>query len=382
MLKGICTIFLFLAIFVYGYVDAQDRAPWPDITLEPFVEGLSRPTSIQNAGDDTGRIFITEQEGTIRVVRGSSLMKEPFLNITDKVGCCGERGLFSITFPPGPGKKGLFYVSYTDRNGMSVISRYVVSPNGEVAVPGSEMIILTVDQPYANHNGGQIAFGPDGFLYIGFGDGGSAGDPHENGQNKKSLLGKILRLDVSSPDVPYRVPQHNPFVGNKHYREEIWALGLRNPWRFSFDRKTGDLYIADVGQNKYEEINFQSGSDHGGENYGWNIMEALHCFRSSKCSTAGLTGPVTEYDHSEGCSVTGGAVYRGSGSPSMAGFYYFGDYCSGRIWGLRKRGSKWKKRLLLDSDIAISTFGEDEDGEIYVADYRQGVIYRVVEKKK
>jgi len=242
MLRGICTIILFLAIFVYGYVDAQDHAPWPDITLEPFVEGLSRPTSIQNASDGTGRIFITEQEGTIRVVRGSSLLKKPFLNITDKVGCCGERGLFSIAFPPGPGKKGLFYVSYTDRNGMSVISRYLVSPNGEAAVPGSEMIILTVDQPYANHNGGQITFGPDGFLYVGFGDGGSSGDPHENGQNKKSLLGKILRLDVSSPDVPYSVPPDNPFVGDKRYREEIWALGLRNPWR-SLYRRCGTKQI-------------------------------------------------------------------------------------------------------------------------------------------
>lgn len=382
MMKQSFSVLFFFSLLFHGYIHAQEKNVWPDIALEPVVKGLTRPTFIHHAGDGTGSIFITEQKGTIRIARGGTLIDKPFLDITGKVGCCGERGLLSIAFPPGSGTKGFFFVSYTDKKGRSVISRFMMSDDGTASLPESESVLLTLDQPFSNHNGGQIAFGPEGFLYIGFGDGGSAGDPLGSGQDRKSLLGKILRVDVLSPNVPYRVPPDNPFIKDSDYRKEIWAFGLRNPWRFSFDRKNGDLYIADVGQNDYEEIDYQPGSDRGGGNYGWNIMEASHCFRSAGCSREGLTNPIAEYDHSEGCSVTGGYVYRGKRYSALQGFYFFGDYCSGRIWGIIKEGSSWEKRLLLDSDLAISTFGEDEDGEIYVADYRGGTIYRLVDKRK
>ncbi|HSB34545.1 MAG TPA: PQQ-dependent sugar dehydrogenase, partial [Nitrospirota bacterium] len=295
------------------------------------------------------------------------------------VSCCGEQGLLGLAFPPGFAAKKYFYINYTDTAGNTVIARYHVSPSDpDAALRDSAEVILTVDQPFANHNGGRLAFGPDGFLYIGLGDGGSERDPLGNAQNSRALLGKMLRVDVEGAVVPYGIPAGNPFAGNVDFRQEIWATGLRNPWRYSFDALTGDLYIADVGENLREEVNFQPASGRGGENYGWNIMEGLSCFGTGTCSQTGLTLPIADYDHGLGCSVIGGHVYRGAQFPSLRGFYLYGDLCSGRIWGLRKAGDLWENVLLLDSDIAITTFGLDEAGELYVTDYAGGGIYRVI----
>jgi glucose/arabinose dehydrogenase len=282
-----------------------------------------------------------------------------------------------VVFPKDYAKKRHFYVNYTDRKGDTVVARYRLTPDADQADPKSEEVILFIEQPFANHNGGQLAFGPDGYLYIGMGDGGAVGDPFNNGQKPGALLGKLLRIDVESGVKPYSIPPRNPFIGKKEFRSEIWAFGLRNPWRFSFDRKTGDLYIADVGQNKYEEIDFQPASSAGGENYGWNIMEGTHCYRSGNCDTAGLMMPAAEYDHSKGCSITGGMVYRGKEFPGLQGIYFYSDYCSGRIWGLGKSNDAWQNRELLKSGAAVSTFGEDEQGNLYVADYSAGVLYKI-----
>ena len=357
--------------------EAMTSLVWPDISLKLDFIGLRQPTHITHAGDGSNRLFITEQRGRILLIRGSQISKKPFLDITDRVSCCGECGLLSVVFPPGYAGKKFFYVNYTDRSGDTVVARFRVTHDPDIADPGSEEILLTVEQPYANHNGGQLAFGPDGYLYIGMGDGGSAGDPHKHAQNPSSLLGKMLRIDVESGEKPYVVPVDNPFVNNKTFRSEIWATGLRNPWRFSFDRKTGDLYIADVGQDKYEEIDFEPKGGKGGRNYGWNVMEGLHCFASQNCDRKGLALPVAEYDHDSGCSVTGGMVYRGSKFPQLQGIYFCGDFCSGRIWGLRQPEAEWQQKMLKESGLSISTFGEDEAGEVYVADYGKGNIYRI-----
>ncbi len=263
----------------------------------------------------------------------------------------------------------------TKGTGDTYVSRFMTSKDGNRADPDSEEVLLTIRQPYSNHNGGQLAFGPDGYLYIGNGDGGSGGDPQNNGQSLKTFLGKILRIDPESRTKGYAIPKGNPF-GN-----EIWAYGMRNPWRFSFDGRTGDLYIADVGQNEWEEIDFQPAKSRGGENYGWNVMEGSHCFRTKQCDTKGLVLPVAEYPTTRpDCSITGGYVYRGKEFPKLAGIYLYGDFCSGRIRGLRKNGDRWETTILLEQKISISTFGEDEAGNIYVADYDTGDIYKVVEK--
>lgn len=356
---------------------APTNASWPEISLSLKATGFNRPTHIANAGDGSNRLFVVEQQGRIIILKDNAPLNVPFLDIVSRVSCCGERGLLSVAFPPGYAAKRYFYVNYTDVKGDTVVARYHLSANPDVADPGSEEILLTVKQPFANHNGGQLAFGPDGYLYIGMGDGGSAGDPFENGQNPGTLLGKILRIDAESRRSPYVIPSDNPYLKNMNYRPEIWALGLRNPWRFSFDRKTGDLYIADVGQDLYEEVDFQSVSSGGGENYGWNIMEGAHCFKSDPCDKTGLVVPVAEYDHSKGCSVTGGMVYRGQEFATMLGIYFYGDYCSGRIWGMRRSGTAWTTTELMNSGHSISTFGEDEYGAIYIADYGTGRIYKI-----
>lgn len=308
-------------------------------------------------------------------MKNGAVLAVPFLNITGKVQSRGgEQGLFSIAFPPGYATKSYFYVNYTDRSGVgnTAVARYPLSQNPDVANAAGEAVLLSVTQPFTNHNGGQLAFGPDGFLYVGMGDGGSSGDPMRNGQTVTALLGKLLRIDVESGVVPYAVPIGNPFA------TEVWAYGLRNPWRFSFDRATGDLYIADVGQNQYEEVNVQPATSKGGENYGWNIMEGLHCFADAGCSQAGLTLPVAEYDHSNGdCSITGGFVYRGLQFPTLQGIYFYGDLCSGRIWGLRRSDTGWESSILLESQLQISSFGEDEAGNVYVADFGTGDLYRL-----
>lgn len=335
-------------------------APGQDLRLEKVISGLRYPTDIQAAGDGSGRLFLVEQEGVIRVWQDGALLPTPFLDIRNRVASGGERGLLGLAFPPDYAARRSFYVNYTDLAGDTVVARYRVSAGPNVAEAGSEEILLHIDQPFANHNGGQLRFGPDGYLYVGMGDGGSANDPMNNAQNRQSLLGKMLRFN----------PEASPV------RPEIWALGLRNPWRFSFDRATGDLWIADVGQNRAEEVNFQPASSAGGENYGWALMEGLRCLRAG-CNTAGLTLPVVEYERADGCSVTGGHVYRGRRWGSLRGTYVYGDYCSGKIWGIRREGAGWVNRLLLDSELAISAFGEDEQGELYAADHLRGDIYRL-----
>lgn len=347
-----------------------------EIQTVPVASGITPPTDIQHAGDGSGRLFFVEQNGLIRIFRDGSVAAEPFLDIRAKTHAEGERGLLGLAFPPGFAQKQRFYVDYTDLNGDTVIAQYRVSSNPNVAGATSETVLLHIGQPFANHNGGQLRFGPDGNLYIGMGDGGSAGDPLHNGQNLGTLLGKLLRIDVESDPGRVRIPPDNPFVNTPGARAEIWAFGLRNPWRFTFDRATSDLWIADVGQDTYEEVNFQAASSRGGENYGWNMMEGAHCF-SAGCNTQGFTLPVAEYSHADGCSVTGGFVYRGRVSPGLRGIYIYGDYCSGRIWGVERRGTEWANRLLLSSGFNITTFGEDEAGEVYVANAANGTIHRI-----
>jgi glucose/arabinose dehydrogenase len=355
----------------------------PDISLVLTAGGFSQPLGIAHAGDGSGRLFIVEQGGMVRIIRNGTVVATPFLNVSSLLkSIAGEQGLLGIAFPRGygPGKNYL-YTNYTGTQGVgdTVIARFQTTIDPDVADPASGQTLLTVVQPFANHNGGQLAFGPDGYLYIGMGDGGSGGDPFNNARNPLSLLGKLLRIDVQSQPIGYLIPSTNPFAGNASYRPEIWALGLRNPWRFSFDRGTGDLFIADVGQNNYEEVNVQSIASAGGENYGWNIMEGLHCYNAATCDRTGLTLPVTEYDHSRGnCSITGGFVYRGREYPALQGVYLFGDYCSGSIWGMKRVETAVQIRVLLESGLLISTFGEDEAGNLYVADHRGGNIYKIV----
>jgi uncharacterized protein (TIGR03437 family) len=346
------------------------------IRTVPVASGISAPTDIQHAGDGSGRLFLVQQDGLIRILRGGTVAADPFLDIRSKTRAQGERGLLGLAFPPGYAAKGRFYVNYTDLNGHTVIAQYRVSSNPDRADASSEIVLLRIEQPYSNHNGGQLRFGPDGYLYIGMGDGGSAGDPQNHAQNMRSLLGKMLRVDVETEPGRVLIPADNPFRGDAQARPEIWASGLRNPWRFSFDRATGDLWIADVGQNLLEEIDWQPASSRGGENYGWNWMEGSRCFRAG-CDPAGLTLPVFEYGRSDGCSVTGGHVYRGRQSPGLRGLYIYGDYCSGRIWGLERTGNGWSNRLLLASGFAITTFGEDEAGEVYAANANNGSIHRI-----
>jgi glucose/arabinose dehydrogenase len=326
-------------------------------------------------------MFVVEKVGRIQMIEDGQVQSIPFLDITDRVGSsANEQGLLSVAFPADFETSGLFYVNYTDRRGDTIVARYRLRegdpPQGD---PTSEQKIVEIAQPAGNHNGGQIQFGPDGYLYIGTGDGGRSGDPWGNAQNPNVLLGKMLRLDVTGADT-YRVPDDNPFVGWSDVRPEIWALGLRNPWRFSFDRETGDLYIADVGQNIYEEVDFQPAHSKGGENYGWDLMEGNHCFgQPSGCDSNGLIPATVEYDHGLGCSITGGYVYRGTLYSQLTGVYFYGDFCSGRIWGLRREPSgEWRDALLLDTEASISSFGQDARGELYLLDYRDGTIYHLV----
>ena len=355
----------------------------PTLALGTPVRGFSSPVGVAHAGDGSNRIFVVEQGGRIRVVKSGVLQPASFLDISTRISAGGERGLLGLAFPPDYARKGYFYVDYTNPAGDTVISRFRRSAsNADAADPASEQILLTIAQPFANHNGGQLAFGPsDRMLYVGMGDGGSGGDPGNRAQNPAELLGKILRLDTETGrPFTYTSPASNPFVTTAGFRPEIWALGVRNPWRFSFDRSTFDLFIADVGQGSWEEIDFQHASSRGGENYGWRIMEGTHCFNPNPCSTAGLTPPVVEYNHAAGdCSVTGGYVYRAATYPRMQGLYFYGDFCSGRIWSLKLSAGAWQSALLLDTAIQISAFGEDEAGNLYVASYGSGEIFPVVD---
>jgi glucose/arabinose dehydrogenase len=408
MMKNILILMLLTGlIFPVGdspQATQPNLAPWPTISTSLVVGGLNNPVHITHGGDGSGRLFVVEQPGRIKILRNGEL-QSTFLDITDRVRSSGnEEGLLSLAFPPDYDSfHPYFYVYYTQLDGDNVVSRFSTSGDPNLADPASEEHILVLSHPtYSNHNGGQLAFGPDGYLYIGTGDGGGGGDPQGNAQDPGSLLGKLLRIDVgkgelltptgdfklylplifnqgNTPSPNYRIPADNPFVGIAGYQAEIWALGLRNPWRFSFDRQTGDLYIGDVGQNTSEEVDFQSSSSPGGENYGWNIMEGLECYQGNTCDQTSLVLPVFTYPTmSPDCAVTGGYVYRGNDFPSLQGIYFLGDYCSGRIWGLQKTGENWGNSTLLDTGFRISSFGEDEGGELYLADRGNGSIYQVI----
>lgn len=349
--------------------------------LELIAEGFTQPLYVTGAGDGSGRLFVVEQPGTIWIVRNGQRLERPFLDIVDQVGSqANEQGLLSIAFSPDYARDGLFFINYTDLDGNTVVARYQVTDDPDRANVNSARTILTIEQPAANHNGGLLKFGPDGYLYVGTGDGGRAGDPWNNAQSRTVLLGKLLRIDVMNVvgDQPYAIPADNPFVGEPNMRPEIWAWGLRNPWRFAFDRETGDLYIADVGQNRYEEVHFQPADSAGGENYGWNIMEGATCYNADECDQTGLEKPIVVYSHALGCSITGGYVYRGRQFPQLDGIYFYGDYCSGRIWGLRQIDQQWDNAEVLQTDLRLTSFGEDDVGEIYLTDHNGGVYQLVV----
>jgi glucose/arabinose dehydrogenase len=348
------------------------------VSLIHIASGFDKPLHLMHAGDGSKRLFIVEQAGRIIVLKGGE--RRIFLDIRDQVSAGGEKGLLSVAFHPLFAQNGRFFVNYTAGGllGLRTVVSEFHALNKDIADAASERVILTVAQPYPNHNGGQIAFGPDGYLYIGMGDGGWANDPKGHGQNPGTLLGSILRIDVDGryAGTSYRVPADNPFVGRKGMRPEIWAYGLRNPWRFSFDVETGRWFAGDVGQDRREEIDLIE----KGRNYGWNIMEGFICTPgvNPECESTGLSPPVIDYGHDQGCSITGGYVYRGEAVPALIGAYVYGDYCSGRVWALRldEKGNVRTNRPLLDTDANISSFGVDESGELYIVDLR-GTVFRL-----
>lgn len=369
-----------ITLFLLIQFSTSWATSWPEPIFVEIAKNLAQPVHITHAGDTSGRLFIVEQPGRIKILQDNMILKLPFLDISQRVRTSGERGLFSVAFPPNYSNKGYFYVNYTNKAGNTTVSRFYLGSGANDANEQSEEIILTIAQPFVNHNGGQIAFGSDGFLYIGTGDGGSGGDPLNSGQSGNTLLGKMLRIDVESGVKPYAIPDTNPFLSTTGFRPEIWALGLRNPWRFAFDRKTGDLYIADVGQDLFEEVNVQPANSRGGENYGWNTMEGLHCFESAVCDQSGLTRPVLEYSHTFGdVSISGGHVYRGDEFPRMFGLYFFADFASGRVAAMRRANNQWETSVLADTDFNISSFGENEAGQLYLADLN-GSIYHIKDK--
>ncbi|GAC1662846.1 MAG: PQQ-dependent sugar dehydrogenase [Candidatus Limnocylindrales bacterium] len=358
------------------------------VRLEPFVGGFQAPLAIVDAGDGSGRLFVAQQGGQVRIIDGGHLRAAAFLDIGGRITSGGERGLLGLAFHPRyPGDPRVF-VDYTDLQGNTVVSSFSVDPGDPNRLdPASEAIVLRVQQPYPNHNGGALAFDRSGMLLIGLGDGGSGGDPQGNGQSLTTLLGKVLRIDVDRPSGgrAYGVPADNPYAsGAAGSKPEIWLTGLRNPWRFSIDRATADLWIGDVGQNAWEEIDVQRAGAAGGTNFGWNRMEGTHCFQPAQgCAGPGLTPPVSDYGHDLGCTVIGGNVYRGTAQPALVGGYVFADYCSGRIWAIDPVGSAYRAPIEVGrSGANPSTFGQDEAGELYVADITAGAVLRLVATRR
>lgn len=354
--------------------------------LEPVVGGMQAPLSIAHAGDGTGRIFVAQQGGQIRIIKGPTLVTRPFLDIADRITSGGERGLLGIAFHPRYPADPRIFVNYTDVNGDTRVSSFTVDPQDpDRANPASEVRFLFIKQPYANHNGGALTFGPDGYLYISTGDGGSGGDPQGNGQSLATMLGKILRIDIDRTEgqLAYAVPADNPFVGRAGAQPEIWLWGLRNPWRMSFDHANRNLWLGDVGQDLWEEVDVAR-SGQGGTNYGWNRMEGAHCFQPPQgCDQTGLAMPVAEYGHDQGCTIIGGAVYRGAAQPALAGGYVFADYCSGRLWAIDPaRDGPQTPVLVLQSKATLSSFGEDEAGELYATDLSSGELLRVTASRR
>lgn len=360
------------------------------LATERVTGGLSMPVLAVAPRFDRDRLFVVEQGGTIRILENGVLQQEPFLDLSGQIACCGEQGLLGLAFHPDYARNGRFFVSYTTSNA-DVLARFTVGSDPDVADPMSEAVLLSIPDFASNHNGGMVAFGPDGYLYYGTGDGGGGGDPQGTGQDPARLLGKMLRLDVDVDDSPYyAIPPTNPYAGAGDPLDEIWARGLRNPWRWSFDRGTGDLYIADVGQGAWEEVNVVTSGAPGAYNFGWSVFEGDgHCYAGNCPDPAtGFTMPVIEYDHGQGCSVTGGFVYRGCAMPDVHGTYFYGDYCAGFIrsfrgvsGGVAQNAQDRTQELAPPGNLAISNvsgFGEDARGEVYVLDYADGELYRII----
>ena len=381
------------SMVLFGLVKPGIAIPPDDLALVPVISGLISPVAVRHAGDGSGRLFIVEQAGVIRIWDGAQLLATPFLNISPIVDNGGnEQGLLGLAFHPDYETNGYFYVNYTYDPGASLdrtrIARYKVSAGNPDVADTTETVLMEIVQDFSNHNGGDIHFGPDGYLYIGMGDGGSGGDPNDRAQDRTQLLGKMLRIDVDGATragrgvitgcglaANYTIPADNPFIGDGNACDEIWAYGMRNPWRFSFDRATGALFIGDVGQNLWEEIDLQPATSSGGENYGWRCYEGTYEYNTTGCAST-YVDPILEYGHTGGrCSLTGGYAYRGHGIGGFDGTYIFGDYCTGEIWFATAAGG-WSSVLWSDTSFGISTFGEDEDGEIYVADLFGGTVSR------
>jgi len=380
------SVVISVLLFLISPVSAK-----PKIWLKSHSDGYENPVGIVVVESDPSRFFVVERDGLIKIVSkdGKMINATPFLDASDLLGeCtgyCDERGLLGLVFHPNFADNGKFFINYTQKNNegflSTIVSQFIVDASDpDIANQGSEIIILQFTQPYVNHNGGDIKFGPDGYLYVASGDGGSGGDPQGYGQNRKTMLGKILRIDVdkTSPEQNYGIPPDNPFVSDTSTFPEVWAYGVRNPWRISFDMVKGDLYIADVGQNVWEEVNFQVSSSTGGQNYGWNKMEGFHCFTEG-CDPDDntLTLPILEYKHVEGaCSITGGYVDRGK-NKYLNGRYFYGDYCNGNIWATKRIDNEWSVDLMYKfTGLEISSFGQDTDGNVYVVDLN-GAIYKL-----
>lgn len=377
---------LFLMMLIVAFATAPTEARgtpvWPTIVPVQLTPTFAQPTSMTNAGDGSGRLFVVEKNGYIRIVSNGAVLPTPFLDIDALVTSTGiERGLLGLAFSPHYTTNGEFYVYYTDNSNNIVTARYQVSAgNPDVADPASAQIVMTIPHPEPNHFGGQLAFGSDGMLYMGPGDG-TEGDTANNGQNTNVWLGKILRINVEigSP-ITYTIPADNPFVGQAGYKEEIWQLGLRNPYRFSFDSLTGDMYMSDVGQSAREEINFQSADSEGGENWGWRCYEGNMAYNTLGCqSSSAYDFPIYDYPHSGGrCSITGGYVYRGAAYPRMQGIYYYADWCSGELFGLQYFNNEWISQPLYDFSGNPNTFGVTDDGTLYLA-FHGGAVYRLTD---
>jgi glucose/arabinose dehydrogenase len=358
------------ALLLLTIIPASVARGATEVSINLRASGLQALTQVTNADDGTNRLFLVEKRGTVRVYQNGAVKSGFFLNIASIVDdAAGERGLLGLAFHPDFETNRLLYVYYTRSGGDIVVARMKANSAGTSVSTTTRQSLLVIEHSrFSNHNGGALAFGPDGYLYIGTGDGGGAGDPLRNAQNKSRLLGKILRIDVdktgSGPYDRYGIPSTNPFRGATPGLAEVWAYGLRNPWRISFDRTTGYLYIADVGQSRYEEVNREPPNYRGGRNYGWNVMEGKHCYNASSCNTTGKFKPVVEYTHASGnCSVTGGYVYRGAAYPGLRGLYMLADFCSGKIWTMPAAGSSlWLRR---DTTLMLTSFGESENGELY-----------------
>ncbi len=358
--------------------DGGEPPPPPEsIALEAVAGGLENPVHLTAPPGDP-RLFVVEQPGTIRIVEGGEVLSTPFLDLSEGVASGGERGLLSMAFHPEYGSNGLFYVDYTDTGGDTRIERYRVSNDPDVADPASATLILSIEQPFANHNGGLVAFGPDGWLYIGMGDGGSGGDPRGHGQDPGTLLGALLRIDVDAGN-PFAIPPDNPFVGDPDGRDEVWAYGLRNPWRFAFDPAEGTLYVADVGQNDWEEVSVVDDAAVA-PNFGWNVMEGAHCFGQTECDMDGLVLPVLEYPNGEGCSIIGGHVYRGDALPGLRGHYFYSDLCAGflRTFRLEDGEAVERREWEVENRAPVLSFGVDGAGELHLLS-GDGTVYRIVE---